>query len=705
MNRLLLVFSVILCAISASGQFLKLDNPDSYELRSKYFTFFEDASGEMKFADIEKLPNDSFQAYDKAVFNFGFTTSRFWLKTTIQNESELDELFFEIGQTSTDEVHLYINGKQYISSDKEPFHERSIKDPKPIFRVPFRPGDTKTVFVMLSGADELVVPIHVGSADIIIGRSQVRETLFGLFAGIMSVMILYNLFLFISLRSSIYLYYVMNILSLFIGQSSLVGYASKYFWPASGYLADKSVIIFPLLSIVFGLIFASKFINLGRHISWAVKLLYVFMGISVIGIILSLTGKHTIASIVLNANGFMSATFVIGVFAVLTRRNVNSARHFLIAWTIFLIGVILYVLRSLNVLGYSLLTNYSMPIGAAVETVLLSFALADRINTLKKQREESQRRMLMEVKKNNDLTRNQNEMLEQKVKQRTTELEEMNNNLQTTLEDLKSTQGHLVEAEKMASLGHLTAGIAHEINNPINYVSSNVEPLRQDLADILEVLDGYKKYAESSEITELKELLEKEQELDLEYARKEMHDLLGGIEEGARRTSEIVQGLKNFSRSDEDEAQSADINHGLQSTLTILKSEMKKINLVTDFHEIPHVKCYLGKLNQVFMNVIDNAIDAIHNAYPEGGGQLTVATQDGDKDVIIKISDNGCGMPEDVKSSIFDPFYTTKDVGKGTGLGLSISYGIIEKHNGTISVESEEGKGTTFTITLPKNNE
>jgi signal transduction histidine kinase len=593
-----------------------------------------------------------------------------------------------------------------LVSDLTKFSDRAIPDPKPIFLLKIRPGETKTVYFRIKGQDELVVPIHVSSSQTIQSKGQLRETLFGLFTGILAVMILYNLFLFLSLRTSIYFFYVINILPLFIGQSSLVGYANKFFWPNSNFWPDHAVVIFPLLSIIFGLTFMSRFINLKRHMPWSIWAINVFIGVSVIGIGFSLIGETAIASIILNANGMVSALVIITICAILTRRQVSSAKFVLVAWTIFLIGVILYVLRSLNILSYSLLTNYSMPIGAAIETLLLSFALADRINILKKQREESQQLMLMEVKKNNDLTRNQNKVLEEKVKKRTEELEVMNLNLQDTLSNLKSTQGHLMEAEKMASLGQITAGIAHEINNPINYVSSNVEPLRQDLGDILTILDGYKTVAKNSDLPELKALLTQEEELDIDYAIKDMHELLGGIEEGAKRTSEIVTGLKSFSRTDEDEAQSADINNGIRSTITILKSELKDIETVVELGSIPHIKCYLGKLNQIFMNLIDNAIDAIKDRYEDRTkGVLTVVTSQVDNKVIVKITDNGCGMPEDVKNRIFDPFYTTKDVGKGTGLGLSISYGIMEKHNGHISVESEPHVGTTFTIELPIDSE
>lgn len=701
-RKVLLVFLTLSLFIPAQAQFLEISDETSYALRCRSFLYYEDPTGEMTFEDVQSLSSDKFLTYEKDVFNFGFTQSTFWLKTDILNSTSLNSVLLEVGQSNTDYVEFYADGQKKLISDKLPFNVREYADPIPIFKLDIAPGKTKPVYIKIHGDEELVVPIHTGSAQAIYNRSQLRQTLFGLFLGIMGVMILYNLFLFLSLRTNIYLIYVASILSLFIGQSSLQGYANKFFWPASDFWPTHSVIIFPMLSIVFGLWFASRFINLKRYMPWAAYTIYLFIAISLVGIGLSLTGHTTIASIMLNGNGSTSALFLIIICSVLIRRKVNSAKFLLISWTIFLLGVMLYVLRSVNVLSYNFLTNYSMPIGSAIETILLSFALADRINTLKKQREESQRLMLMEVKKNNDLTRNQNLILEDKVRQRTKELELMNVDLQETLSNLKSTQSHLIEAEKMASLGHLTAGIAHEINNPINYVSSNVDPLRHDLDDILTILNDYKEIANASDDESLKKLLEKEEELDLQYSIKEMKDLLNGIEEGAKRTSEIVTGLKNFSRTDEDEAQLADINNGLRSTVTILKSELKDINTIVELGPIPPIKCYLGKLNQVFMNLIDNAIDAIKERHSNSlDGELVVRSEHIDNKVVITIKDNGCGMPEDVKRNIFDPFYTTKDVGKGTGLGLSITYGIMEKHNGTISVDSEPNVGTTFVIELP----
>ena len=278
------------------------------------------------------------------------------------------------------------------------------------------------------------------------------------------------------------------------------------------------------------------------------------------------------------------------------------------------------------------------------------------------------------------------------------ELDHAYQDLEEAHDKLKTAQSNLVEAEKMASLGQLTAGIAHEINNPINFVSANVSPLKKDLDDLTALLQKYETLHEQEDLKPHLEEIEKlREELEPEFLYQEINSLLNGIGDGAHRTKEIVQGLRNFSRLDEDSRKSVDVREGLKSTLVILRNEMKdRIELKTDLGEIPLIECYPGKLNQVFMNLIGNAIQAI-----EGKGEIHIRTWSEKENIFISIRDSGKGMSSEVQQRIFEPFYTTKDVGKGTGLGLSISFGIIENHGGEIKVESEEGKGSEFVIRLP----
>ncbi|MDH5598151.1 MAG: ATP-binding protein [Cyclobacteriaceae bacterium] len=278
--------------------------------------------------------------------------------------------------------------------------------------------------------------------------------------------------------------------------------------------------------------------------------------------------------------------------------------------------------------------------------------------------------------------------------------EKAQKDLENAYKELKDTHAELVLTKKMASLGLLTAGIAHEINNPINYVYAGINALEQDFIFYNEIIKLYEKLGPESENCEIfKEIDLLKNKLNYEELKADIERLISDIRVGANRTKEIVVSLRNFSRADEAEQKRADIHQGIDSTLVLLHSKYKgRIEVIKNYDpEVKPIMCYPGQLNQVFMNLISNSIDSITES-----GTITIQTIDSSSSIDIIIEDTGCGIPEEVKEKIFDPFFTTKDVGKGTGLGLSITYGIIKKHNAEIKVESETNKGTKFIITLPK---
>ena len=265
-------------------------------------------------------------------------------------------------------------------------------------------------------------------------------------------------------------------------------------------------------------------------------------------------------------------------------------------------------------------------------------------------------------------------------------------------EQLKSTQSKLVESEKMASLGVLTAGVAHEINNPVNFISAGIKSLKENYSDMQDLLKLYLNL-DRKNISEEQwdEIDETKKDLNIESLLPEIEELFGSIRNGATRTAEIVKGLRNFSRLDEGDMKKASLEEGIDNTLVILNNRFKnRIKVVKDYAKLPEILCYPGQMNQVFMNIIYNATDAI-----EGEGEIHIKTWQENGKFKISIKDSGNGMSEEVRSKIFEPFFTTKAVGKGTGLGLSITYGIIDKHKGAIEVKSEMGMGTEFIISLP----
>ncbi len=263
-------------------------------------------------------------------------------------------------------------------------------------------------------------------------------------------------------------------------------------------------------------------------------------------------------------------------------------------------------------------------------------------------------------------------------------------NLEGVNTEIKDTQTMLVHNEKMASLGQLVAGVAHELNNPIGFIHSNMGHLREYANALVNIIE--EGAASPKVMTELKD------KHDYDFIVKDLPKLIQSCEDGAQRTRDIVLGLRNFSRIEEAKLKEVDITEGIERTLDLLKGELKsKVTVKKVFAKAPLINCYPSQLNQVFMNIIVNAIHAIPDR-----GELLIKTQIvNKKNIEITFKDSGQGIDEKTKEKIFDPFFTTKDIGKGTGLGLSISYGIIQKHNGDIKVNSKLGEGTEFIVTLP----
>ncbi|MGK7929006.1 MAG: ATP-binding protein [Spirulina sp.] len=284
--------------------------------------------------------------------------------------------------------------------------------------------------------------------------------------------------------------------------------------------------------------------------------------------------------------------------------------------------------------------------------------------------------------------------------------------LRQTLKKLKSTQAQLIQNEKMAGLGQLVAGIAHEINNPVNFIYGNIAHLKDYTQDLLEIIQIYHENCASIP-PELVEIIE---DKDPDFILQDMPKLLKSMRNGAERIREIVISLKLFSRFDEAECKTVDIHDGLNSTLQILNHRLHDIETVKIYGNLPKLECYAGLLNQVFMHLIVNAIDAIEekeqrrlpetrweNHLHNNSQRITILTEYQEKGaIVIRIRDNGIGMSETIRRKIFDPFFTTKPVGQGTGMGLSVSYQIVtEKHKGMLQCTSILGEGTEFAIELP----
>lgn len=292
-----------------------------------------------------------------------------------------------------------------------------------------------------------------------------------------------------------------------------------------------------------------------------------------------------------------------------------------------------------------------------------------------------------------------NRSLEARVQQRTEELQKKHALLVKAFKSVKETQAKLVQSEKMAGLGTMAAGVAHEINNPVGFVKSNLGSLQaysKNLTDYVQRLDELLK--EHDDMQSLRDALQAaREEFDIEYTAEDIEPLIIESQDGVNRVEAIVSGLRSFAREDDEQQAPADINGALQSTLKVAANQLKyKCTVHEDYADLPALTCNIGRLNQVFMNLLVNAGQAI-----DEDGEIFISTRFINNEVIVSIRDTGCGMSPEVQKQLFNPFFTTKDVGSGTGLGLSISHGIVEEHGGRIQVQSVEGKGSRFIVRLP----
>lgn len=401
---------------------------------------------------------------------------------------------------------------------------------------------------------------------------------------------------------------------------------------------------------------------------------------AVVAIALDLTGVLPFPLIFVPFNFLFIGTLVVATYlavraAVGGNRN---ARLFVWGFTALCLTGLSDILVGLGHIPYWRWVSHW---GALVFILYLTYILARRI----RQSHLRLQAYSQELEQKSEELQEYSQTLERRVAERTEDLDSKNKELENTLGQLKKTQQQLVLKEKMASLGDLVAGVAHEMNNPIGAINSASDVSNRCL-------------------DRLQEIIEQGVSVDAILANRRYRTAMQLLKENTRiavegsgRVTRIISSLKNFARLDEAELQEADIHEGIESTLTLVHHELKNtVEVVKDFGDIPRIRCYPNRLNQVFMNLFVNAVHAI-----EDKGILEINTSADDKNVYIRVADNGKGISPEIMDKIFDPGFTTKGAGVGTGLGLSISYSIIEKHGGTIQVESEAGRGTEFIITLP----
>jgi signal transduction histidine kinase len=659
---------------------------------------------------IEDVIQKEFVLNDSEIPNFGITVDQIWMKFKVWNQTDEKDLFLLIAQPSLDRVSFYTKNeigawKRFTLGNYKNYSNRFLDIPDFAFPVSIPFNTYKEFYISVESKDQMQIPIYLGSERAISRFALNKTILFGIYIGIIIIMAVYHFFIYFSVEKVSYLYYILFIVCVGLVQMDFQGYAFKFLWPNYPWVALNSTYLVPMFSGLSTALFVKKFLYTKFFTPKLHVGINIYMLLCVFAAAIGLIGYDFLGVQLLQIVALIGAIYAMFIAFVIIKKDYRPAKFFLFAFAVFFLSVIVFVLRNFNIIPYTVFTSYILEIGSVIQIVLLSFALADEINSYRKAKEASQAHAFEVLKENDRIIKEQNVNLEKEVNIRTAALSESNENLQKLIVDLKQAQTQLVEAEKLASLGMLTAGIAHEINNPINFVTSNVSPLRRDINQVFEALDNFETIGLSSSTLEAKrrEMKNVKVNLEVDYLKEEIKSLLAGIEDGAKRTAGIVKSLRVFSRVDEYDLKLADINLGMESTLVILNSHFdNNIKVETDFTDLPQIECYPGKLNQVFLNILTNASYSIKKKFGnQPGGKLSIVTRINANFIYIHIQDNGIGMSEEVKSKIFDPFYTTKDVGEGTGLGLSIAYQTVLKHQGEIVINSTQDNGAEFIIKIP----
>jgi two-component system NtrC family sensor kinase len=651
--------------------------------------------------------NLNFTIIKKGVANFDNGSNVYFRVRLPDSLAKADQSFF-LSYALLDTIRFYQfrdSLPALITETGQAFEFESRKFEASDFVFPLQEGVAEYYFE-INSSKPVVLPLQIMQRESLSARLSTYDFFFGMYLGVIAVMFLYNLVIFFLTRDKSYLFYIIYLLTLAFAQAALFGYTDRFIFKDSPYF-NKIFAVFSGASVgIASIFFINHFLRLKTKAPTFRKILLVVIPLDLIGIILLFSGYEDIAYKMVNMVALVGSIVAILAAVKLAQSGYKPANFFLLAWSIFLVSVVIFALKDFDIIPYNPIFRRSMLFGSSFEVVLLSIALADRINELRRDKEFSQAKALEMAKENARIIKEQNTELEKRVDSRTMELQESNEELQVTLDNLKETQTQLVDAEKMASLGQLTAGIAHEINNPINFITSNIKPLRLDLSEVYEIIEEFAGLPENCSQEELNGAKKTLKDYDYDFLKEEIESLVSGISDGAIRTSEIVLGLRNFSRLDEDVVKMANVNEGLDNTLVLLRNKTKdQIEVIRDYDpSLRDIECFPGKLNQAFMNILNNGVYAVsHKAYEEGEvATITIRTKVLNAETItVHLIDNGTGMPEEAKKKLYDPFFTTKEVGEGTGLGMSIVYKIIDKHGGRIEVKSEIGKGTEFILFLP----
>ncbi len=660
---------------------------------------YVDKTHRMGIEDIRRLPESAFTSSTRSTPNFSYSPHVYWFRLQVKwDVTDPDHYLLTQEYALGDYLTLYRPQPDghYTAShtgDEFPFAQRQIPVRAPTFVLTARPGAIETWYIALHGTGTIYVDLHLASVARAQADSESRHLLLGLYYGAVLVLILYSLVLFFFLRERVYIYYTLYVVGLAMTFFSVDGFAFRYWWPETP-IMNTWFLMFAFLGLHGLMQFTRHFLKLPRH-GPVLNRFFVFflLANALAGIAVFVAPPYLLYPVSLYAALTISGLCLLAG-AVLWSRGLRLARFFTLACGAYIAGILVYTLQNFDWLPASNFNNHAVQIGSFAEMVLLSWALADRINHMKGEKD------TIEAKARQQLLEH-NQTLELQVNARTRDLMDSLDDIREQHRTLQATQQQLVQAEKMSSLGGLVAGVAHEINNPVNFTHLAADNIERDIGKLQNFLHGLATADSDPALLA---------SIDARFTR--LNTQLALIRDGTGRLAQVVSDLRFFSRQDDAETREARPDEGLAATLNLVRAQYgRQINIVLEQHDPGAIGfCYPAALNQVFMNLAVNACQAILEQAGKTGrhdpaGTLTVSTRlsrhrhgttwEAD------FSDDGTGVPVNIQPHIFEPFFTTKPIGAGTGLGLSVSYGIIRKHGGELRLAAASEKGSCFQVRLP----
>ncbi|MDW7692674.1 7TM diverse intracellular signaling domain-containing protein [Flammeovirgaceae bacterium SG7u.111] len=696
---------VMVGVVSEAKQIVNVDDIQVALEVGKFVEVYTDTSRKLSIQEIISHPaGDFFTPHSKKIINRTASLSDLWLRLTYSNNTS-DDMWLEVGDPfSVWELACYIMPPgektlqpQYAMGALLPSDNKLFPSNYYCIPLPKTQGNLPTtVYIKISGDFPMTLRPQLIRESFLHIKSHEELAIFYLFLGIVLAMLSYNFFLFISTRDKTYLAYVFYVFCTLIIVCFTQGHNIFYF-P----FFYKKLIVFTAPQYLAMTLFLNCYFDLRKNAKplfnfiWTLSLVFIII-LPLINLLDLMNYAKLLNLFQLISPFYYLVNISIGIYFLL--KKYFGAIYYVVGWSILFLSMALHFLLINGLLEYTFFTSNIAYMGFSIEVLIFGFALGSKISKLKDEN-------LKVQQVNNSILSEQNIKLDKMVRQKTKELDDalyeskelneelqvMNEELQTSNEELfakntlifnkqskleqviknlKETQTKLIQSEKMASLGILTAGVAHEINNPLNFIKG--------------AYIGLKTYFENHFTHEPNNKIDK---------------LLNYLNIGIERTVTIVQSLNEFSSSNEKREENIDIEHILNNCLTILGYRAKgEIRIEKHFNHNPktQINGNKGELHQVFVNIITNSIQAIDKQ-----GVIRISTYDSDSFIVIEISDTGCGISKENLLKVTDPFYTTKAPGVGTGLGMSISYNIIKEHGGNLTFSSELGKGTTVKVTLP----